>query len=734
MAEACSVVRVAVPSPLARHFDYLLPAGQSVMPGMRVRIPFGARETIGVVLGSGSTSEVPAEKLKTLRQVLDPEPLLPPALMELLAWAAGYYHHPVGEVLQTALPVLLRRGADPDSIREQRFVLADAAHSLPPESFGRAPAQQHLYRILQQHPDGLGATALGTLLDNWRPAMKRLEARGLIGRREGACLPVRSAARSTAPVLSPAQTAAVTAIGEAAGRFQSLLLHGVTGSGKTEVYLHAIESVLARGGQVLVLVPEIGLTPQLVARFEARLEAPIAVMHSGLNDSERLCAWQAARRGEAAVVIGTRSAVFTPMPRLALIVIDEEHDASFKQQDGFRYHARDVAIKRASLESLPIVLGSATPALESFYNAEQGRYRLLSLPERSGAAQPPRVQLLDLRRLKLTEGLSPPLVEALRATLARREQSLLFLNRRGFAPVLMCHDCGWLASCRRCDARLTIHRRSEKLRCHHCGAEAPLPQTCPGCQGDNLHGLGEGTERIESTLAKLLPSAVIERIDRDSTRRKGSLEEKLRRVHSGEADVLVGTQMLAKGHDFPNLTLVAVLNADQGLYSSDFRSEERLVQQLVQVAGRAGRADKPGTVLIQTFHPENPAFAAIAQHDYREFAAYALAERAAAGYPPFAHLALVRAEAARPQAALGFLQQARALATEAGVPAAVALMDPVPSPMERRAGRYRAQWLIQARERRALHQFLSLWLPQLENSRQARQVRWSLDVDPIDLY
>ena len=728
-------LRVAVPSPLPRHFDYLLPTATPLpAPGARVRVPFGRRETIGVVLGIGADSDVPPAKLRPIRQLLDREPLWSPALLELLGWAAGYYHHPIGEVVQTALPVALRRGAAPGSANVRRYALADAAHELPPETFRRSPRQARLHEILRTALDGLTATELDELLNSWRPAMRRLEARGLVAQRDGSCLRLPAAERRAAPLLSPAQAEAVAAIHAAAGRFQCLLLHGVTGSGKTEVYLHAIEEVVARGGQALVLVPEIGLTPQLVARFEARLGVPIAVLHSALNDSERLCSWQAARSGEAAVVIGTRSAIFTPLPRLAMVIIDEEHDASFKQQDGFRYHARDVAIKRASLEAVPIVLGSATPALESFYNAEQGRYRLLVLPERSGAAQPPRVTLLDLRRTRLNEGLAPALVEALRSTLQRGEQSLLFLNRRGFAPVLMCHDCGWLAPCRRCDARLTLHRRRQQLRCHHCGAETPLPETCPDCGSAALHGIGEGTERVEAALARLFPQARVERVDRDTTRRKGALEAKLERVRRHQVDVLVGTQMLAKGHDFPNLTLVAVLNADQGLYSADFRSEERLVQQLMQVAGRAGRADKPGEVLIQTWHPGNPVFAAIAHHDYREFARYALAERAAADYPPFTHLALLRAEAPASGAALTFLRGAAAQALAAGVPEGVRLLDAVPSPMERRAGRYRAPLLVQGGERRVLHGFLQAWLAVVRDDPRARRVRWSLDVDPVDLF
>ena len=687
-----------------------------------------------MILGVAMESDLPREKLKSIRHVLDVEPLLPPALMELLTWTSAYYHYPIGEVMATALPVLLRRGLPATAAGEKRYALTEAARQLSPEAFKRSPLQKRVIQALREHAEGLNAVALAEVVENWRDAMKRLAARGLICITEESCLPSKPAGQHSAPQLSAAQEEAGAAIQTAAGKFQCLLLLGVTGSGKTEVYLRAIEDVIARGGQVLVLVPEIGLTPQLVTRFEGRLNAPVAVLHSGLNESERLCAWQMARTGQVAVVIGTRSAVYTPLPKLALIIIDEEHDASFKQQDGFRYHARDVAIKRARLENLPVLLGSATPALESLHNAQQGRYRLLGLPERTGAAQPPRVMLLDLKRLKLNEGLSPPLIEALQARLTRKEQSLLFLNRRGFAPVLMCHDCGWLAPCKRCDARLTIHQRSRKLRCHHCGAEAPLPTICPECSSANLHGIGAGTERIETALTRLFPQARIERIDRDSTRRKGALEEKLRRVHAGEADILVGTQMLAKGHDFPNLTLVGVLNADQGLYSADFRSEERLVQQLVQVAGRAGRAAKPGEVLIQTHHPDNPAFAALTHHDYREFGNYALAEREAAQYPPFAHLALLRAESPKPDAALAFLRAAHNHAQGLVEAELVHLMDPVPSPMERRAGRYRAQLLVQAGERKALHDFMGVWLMQLENEKLGRKVRWSLDVDPVEMY
>jgi primosomal protein N' (replication factor Y) (superfamily II helicase) len=433
-------------------------------------------------------------------------------------------------------------------------------------------------------------------------------------------------------------------------------------------------------------------------------------------------------------VIGTRSAVFAPFADLGLIVIDEEHDTSYKQQEGFRYHARDVAIMRASRDAIPVVLGSATPSLESLRHGRENTYTILNLPDRAGGAGMPDVRLLDMRRLKPDQGLSPPLREAIAARLSRSEQTLLFLNRRGFAPVWMCHGCGWLAPCARCDARMTLHKRSGKLRCHHCGAERDLIEECPECASTELHPLGEGTERVETALAKYFPGARIERIDRDSTRRKGALEEKLERVHAGQADILVGTQMLTKGHDFPNVTLVGVLNADQGLYSVDFRAGERMFQQILQVSGRAGRAEKPGEVIVQTWHPQHPIFAALERHDFDGFADYALAERRDTRYPPYSFLALLRAEAAQPGIAMGFLREARACARRLDRDGKLEITEPAAAPMERRAGRYRAQLLVQSTERKTLHAFVDAWLDRLMESKQGKRVRWSLDVDPIDLF
>jgi primosomal protein N' (replication factor Y) len=534
------------------------------------------------------------------------------------------------------------------------------------------------------------------------------------------------------PELSAAQAEAVAAVAIDGG-FACSLLFGITGSGKTEVYLALAEKALAAGKQVLVLIPEIGLTPQLVERFRCRLATPVVALHSGLNDSERLHAWLLARLGKAGVVLGTRSAVFTPLPNLGLVIVDEEHDASYKQQDGLRYHARDVAVMRASRADIPVVLGSATPSLDTLHKAREGRYRLLELNDRAASGALPHVDLLDMRRLAHNEGLSHPMLVAIRERLARGEQSLIFLNRRGFAPVLMCYDCGWIAPCPRCDARLTMHKGHNRLRCHHCGTEAPLPQQCPQCEGKRLHPLGEGTERLEQELNRQFPAARVLRIDRDTTRRKGALEASLKQVREGDADILVGTQMLAKGHDFPNITLVGVVNADQGLYGADFRSAETLMQQVVQVSGRAGRADKPGQVLIQTWHPGHPVFAALQRHDYKGFADYELEQRRAAGFPPFTYFALLRAESKEKGAALRFLNAAHERGRATVVPE-VELWMPQASTMERRAGFYRAQLLVQSGDRKALHPFLDRWLDAIDTLKLARQVRWSLDVDPVDLY
>jgi len=729
------VLQVAVPAPLRRVFDYAWPADQEPpAPGARVRVPFGRRQAVGVVLGSGPAGAIEPHRLKPVDAVLDPaEPAIPARLLDLLRWVASYYHHPVGEVLQAALPTHLRQGR-PAHARRSTLVRVAGGQAGEPR---RGPRQQALLELLAARSGGMETVALAGEFPDWRRVARPLLARGALVEEEiepdrGQAAQAWSA--SPGPEPTPAQAQAIAAVHNALGEYRAILLHGITGSGKTEVYLAAICEVVRRGQQALVLVPEIALTPQLVSRLAARVQAPVAVLHSGLADSERLGAWLAARDGSVAVVLGTRSAVFTPLARPGLIVIDEEHDGSFKQQDGLRYHARDVAIVRARQEGVPIVLGSATPALETMHNAALGRYQLLSLPSRAGGAALPRIALVDMARTPAEEGLSMPLRDALGQRLAAGEQSLLFLNRRGFAPVLSCPECGWVASCQRCDAHLTLHRGAGRLRCHHCGAERPAPGHCPECAHERLLTIGAGTQRIEEVLQRRFPGARVVRIDRDSARRTDDLEAQLQSIASGEADILVGTQKLSKGRHFPLVTLVGVLDADSDLFSLDFRGPEFLLQQILQVAGRAGRGDRPGEVLVQTRFPQHPFFAPLLAHDYDGFARAALAERQGASLPPFTYLALLRAESPEAGAALQFLGSARKAGARLAAETGALLLEPVASPMERRAGRFRAQLLVQADARPALHRFLAPWLDAVAALPGARRVRWSIDVDPTDMH
>jgi primosomal protein N' (replication factor Y) (superfamily II helicase) len=735
-----TILRIAVPSPLHRIFDYRPPSGCNpalLQPGMRVLVPFGRSRTMGILLGLAAKSDVPPAQLRTALEVLDEAPVLAPELLELALWAADYYHHSAGEVLAGILPPLLRRGRTVPSAVRQLWRVTESGRTADPDRLGRAHRQASLLRSLQASPQGLDEAALAAQGAGWRTPLSALHARGWVEPCTGAPdeAPPRGEAdaRERAPELSQAQRAAVEAIAMELGRFAAFLLDGVTGSGKTEVYLRVVERVVSQGRQALVLVPEIGLTPQLLARFEARFAHRIAVLHSGLSEGERGAAWLAARSGDAAVVIGTRSAVFAPLARPGLVIVDEEHDLSLKQQEGFRYSARDVAVMRARRTGIPVVLGSATPALESLYNARRERYQRLTLPERAGAAVHPRIEVIDVRSRPLDEGLSPPLLQAVQRHLQREGQILLFLNRRGFAPTLLCHDCGWIAECRRCDARLTLHQAEGHLRCHHCGACQRLRPACQQCGSSALRALGQGTERVERALRRRFPEAVIARIDRDTTRRKGTMDAALAAARAGTSDILIGTQMLAKGHDFPKLTLACVLDADHGLFSADFRGGERMAQLLVQVAGRAGRAERPGEVLIQTHNPDHPLLRLLIGQGYHAYAEAALRERQAARLPPFASLALLRAEGAQRELVHGFLEQARRAAAAAD-PADVEMLGPVPAPMERRAGRYRAQLLLQSPKRAELQALLARWVPTVAEQRLARRVRWSIDVDPMELY
>jgi primosomal protein N' (replication factor Y) len=729
--------RLAVPSPLRRSFDYLPPkTNQDMQPGVRVKVSFGRSSTVALLLDQTQHTAVDKDRLKTVQEVLDQEPLFSSAMLALLEWASAYYQHPIGEVVSNALPAMLRQGKPAIAKGEEQWILTMAGQEVDPASLTRSPRQSELLKLLSHHSEGLLANEIDIVQKKWRPAMRQLLEKGWVRKETRSCLPeYPEKALATTPALNPDQQTAVDAIKDGLGIFGVYLLDGVTGSGKTEVYLSIIKQVVDRGEQALVLVPEIGLTPQLVTRFRQRFAVPIAVLHSGLSDSERLCAWLMAKQGDAPIIIGTRSAVFTPLARPGVIILDEEHDLSFKQQEGFRYSARDVAIKRAQLEQVPVVLGSATPSLESLENVRQQRYRSLVLPERAGTANHPDIGVIDVRKQPMADGLSSALINAMRRHLEGGGQVLVFLNRRGYAPVLLCHDCGWVSKCKRCDAHMTLfyHRGVARLRCHHCGAERPADHECPDCQSMELHPVGTGTERLEQALQNQFPEIGIARIDRDTTRRKGAMQSLLESVHDGSNRILVGTQMLAKGHHFPDVTLVGLVDIDQGLFSADFRATERMAQLIVQVAGRAGRAEKSGQVLIQTHHPDHPLLRVLLDEGYPAFARAALEERRQAQLPPYNYFALLRAEASDGNLPMQFLQQARELAENMEI-SSVQILGPIPAPMEKRAGRFRAQLLLQSASRRALHNLLSPWLQQLELSKLGRKVRWSIDVDPQEMF
>ncbi|MCC5064243.1 primosomal protein N' [Xanthomonas campestris] len=740
MSAPVTTLRVALPVPLPQLFDYLPPQDTDVdgpdRVGCRVRVPFGPRELIGVVVERGQQPS--AEGLRAALDWCDDTPLLVDELARSLHWLARYTHAPLGEAQASALPGPLRRGEPLADTHAWAWQLTEAgrtgAGSL---RAGSRPAL--LAALLLAGP--LTEEPLEQQLPQWREAARNLAKRGYAERVAVAAdtLPARP---GTGPQLNDEQQAATDAIRAGSG-FATYLLDGVTGSGKTEVYLQAIADCLAAGKQALVLVPEIGLTPQTLGRFRARLGVPVHALHSGLSDGERARVWAAAWRGEAKLIVGTRSAVFTPLPNAGLIVIDEEHDGSYKQQDGIRYHARDFALVRGKALDVPVILGSATPSLESLHNAYSGRYRHLRLSRRAGDARPPRVRVLDVRKRPLKDGLSPEVLAGIGATLARGEQVLVFKNRRGYAPVLLCHDCGWTAACQRCSTPLhqtpmTVHAGGRRLQCHHCGARQPAPLACPACASLALQPQGIGTERLEERLVEAFPEAPVVRIDRSTTQRRDALETQLARLGT-DAGILVGTQILAKGHDLPRLTMVVVVGIDEGLFSADFRAAEKLAQQLIQVAGRAGRADRPGEVWLQTHHPEHPLLQTLVNGGYHAFADAELQQREAAGFPPFAHLALFRAEAKDVAAANQFLIAVRALVgaqTPAPSPAItpVECYGPMPAPMPRRAGFQRTQLLLSAAQRSALHRVLDAQMPAIHTLPQARRVRWSLDVDPIDLY
>lgn len=722
------LLRVVVPAPLPRGFDYLPPDGPEPddAEGCRIQVPFGSRVLTGIVIGRVAVPEgdPPLTVLKQAVAWLDTAPVLAGELFRSLQWLITYTHAPPGEVMHAALPTTLRQGAPLPHTDLWAWELTQGGQQSR-EGLRQGARPRRLADLLATGPRS--EDQLDDLLEDWRPVMRDLARRGL-AHSKPLELPPPPQPRA-GPVLHPEQLDAVTAITGSAG-FAPFLLDGVTGSGKTEVYLQAIATCLAAGRQALVLVPEIGLTPQTLSRFRDRLGIAIHTLHSGMADGARARTWAAASRGQARVILGTRSAIFTPLPQAGLVIVDEEHDASYKQQDGFRYNARDFALIRAKALDVPIVLGSATPALESLNNAMAGRYTHLRLTHRAAAAAPPRVRIMDMRKRRLQDGLSDETLQGIASHVAAGGQVLVFKNRRGYAPALLCHDCGWTAPCQRCDTPLTVHGAGRRLQCHHCGARQSAPLACPDCGGLGLHPLGIGTERLEERLTVQFPDVPVVRIDRGTTSRRDALEQALAELGQ-RPGILVGTQILAKGHDLPRLTLVVVVGIDEGLFSADFRASEKLAQQLVQVAGRAGRAERPGEVWLQTHHPEHPLLMTLVNGGYHAFAGAELEQRLAAGFPPFAHLALLRAEAQQVELAHAFLQAVRGLLTGQD---GVEHFGPMPAPMPRRAGYQRQQLLLSAPLRSPLHRLLGSVVPRIHTLPEARRVRWSLDVDPLDLY
>ncbi|MDG1694575.1 MAG: primosomal protein N' [Porticoccaceae bacterium] len=735
-----TILRVAIPSPLRRTFDYTLPEDLRLklddhqsLPGMRVNVEFGRRIVVGLIVGVSQCSEIAKDKLKDISDIIDVSPIVPPDLFELFIWSANYYQHPIGEALFTALPTLLRKGRPAVAACIPHWKLTHLGTELDPQILKRAAKQQKLIDFIQQNNGCVAESEINSLFSS--AVRNQLKDKGLIE----SVLIEQKVKTSTDEILNQSslkldsqQQIALNAID--LHSFNSYLLEGVTGSGKTEIYLQAIEQALRYERQALVLIPEISLTPQTEKRFRDRFNATIVTLHSKMTDNQRLEAWLQARSGQAMIVLGTRSAIFTPFKNLGLIVMDEEHDSSYKQQDGFRYSARDLAVIRAQRNNIPAILGSATPSLESLNNCNQGRYKHLTLDKRANSAKAPDWSVVDLKTESIECGIAKTTLDAIDATLKAKQQVLVFLNRRGFAPTLLCHQCGWTAQCQNCDSKLTVHKARGRLICHHCGYQQRQINQCPSCNSTDLMAAGEGTERSEDFLQQRFPDYPIVRVDRDSTRKKGALEAFFATADSGKPCVLVGTQILAKGHHFENVTLVVILDADSGLMSADFRSHERMGQLLTQVAGRSGRGKISGQVIVQTHQPEHPVLDQLFNQGYRPLAQQLLSQRQQGQLPPFRALAVIRAESSFPQLAMDFLSLARQISQQHTVSiAGIDLLGPLPALMEKRSGRYRFILQITSANRSNLQQLLTEVAGALEKNKKDHKLRWSIDVDPQEL-
>ncbi|MFT5482901.1 MAG: primosomal protein N' (replication factor Y) [Halieaceae bacterium] len=727
------VLRLAVPSPLRRCFDYLPPTNYSLtelellQPGVRVRAPFAGRNIIAILVEIATSSELSRDKLKPVLEILDSKPLIDRESMALLQWAARYYHHPLGEVLHSSLPALLRRGKEAPGTGFTAWRLSHNGRGLPADALQRSPKQAAMVKLLQEHGEcsaaalveaGISSSISRALLN--KELVEKVQRTGLAAQ----AAPTEAGSIS----LNSRQKTVVESVASTLGTYASHLLDGVTGSGKTEVYLQLIATCIDRGTQALVLIPEIGLTPQTIARFRERFGSSVVGFNSNMTDRQRLSSWQAAAGGEAKVIIGTRSSVFLPLPRPGIIIVDEEHDLSYKQQDNFRYHARDLAIKRAQLQKIPIVLGSATPSLESLHNARQNRYVHHILPTRAGNSQLPILSTIDIRHAELDNGLSRELIEQVNSAIGNRQQVLLFINRRGFSPSLLCHDCGWIATCPDCDTRLTVHRAAARLRCHHCEHTEKLSGRCPSCFSPGLTAVGVGTQRIEEALTRLYPTTTVLRVDRDSTTKRGTMNAIIEEVNRGDPCILIGTQMLAKGHHFPKVALVGIVDIDSGMFSADFRGAEHVGQLVTQVAGRAGRAEIQGQVLIQTHYPDHPLLTLLLSAGYGAFAIDLLDQRREREMPPYGHLALLRVESTVETDGERLLSDCRTSCQQPSSP--VTMLGPLPSTMPRKAGRFRHILLLRCTRRAALHAAAASMVTYME--KHGRKLRWAIDMDPVE--
>jgi primosomal protein N' (replication factor Y) len=724
-----TILQIALPCPLRLSFDYLPNNAEIIwQTGMRVKVPFGSRELIGIIVNIKKTNEESdTAKLKIIIETLDQQPIITPELLSLTQWLSDYYHHPIGDCFKTVLPKKIRLGDLVELETETYWQLISKQ-----TDFKVGKKQHDLITLLKDSSAGISQKFIYQQLSQCRASLLGLEEKKVVRSYQHIKQPSISANTVEHCQLNEEQQVAVGLVWQSKSSFNPYLLQGVTGSGKTEVYMQLAENMVAAAKQILILIPEIGLTTQFVERFKRRLAARIVVLNSAVSDGERKQSWLLAKAGLADIVIGTRSAVFTPLPNLGLIIIDEEHDASYKQQDGLRYHARNVALIRAQRAAVPIIMGSATPSLESLYNVEQGRYKLLTLNQRATGASMPKIKLIDSRGPMANSGISTVLYQAIKTQLAADNQVLLFINRRGFAPVLMCHDCGWQATCSYCDARMIVHQRRNVLCCHHCGLIQRLVEKCPTCKTTDLKTYGAGTEQIEHTLQAYFPETPVLRIDRDSTQKVNAFADIVDEIRQGGAKILVGTQMLAKGHDFHDVTLVGVLDADQGLFSADFRSTESLAQLIIQVTGRAGRGDKKGEVFIQTSQPQHEFWQDLIKHGYAFTAKKILAERKMMAMPPTGSLCVIRAEAQDESLAMQFLSNVSDLFHQV-IQQDVIVMGPVPAIMEKRAGRYRAQLLLLSQQRKPLHQLLDHFMQAISDLKLTRKVRWSIDIDPLNL-